>query len=107
MNGNNWFRFVGAAGTKLQTIPNPLSLKNQHACHTHGVAWLKGNHPTISEGIVLREICFAYHGLECYTAQWQITYPTNVIACESSRGNFYYVYQLRSPVDCTYAYCAE
>ena len=61
-----WYRFVGAAGTKMPTTRVPA-----HRCGTDWSGWLNGAHPTVEDGEVLRRVCFSdrsagcrhYHGI--------------------------------------------
>ena len=101
MDGSTWFRFVGAAGTRLQTAPNALSMKGKLPCKTHGVSWINGSHPIVSEGVVSREICYAYGGKECW--HFTLKHDMNIAACAQIDGNVFYVYQLKNPNGCKYA----
>ena len=42
-----WYRFVGAAGTKMPTTRVPA-----YRCGTHWSGWLNGSHPTVEDGEV-------------------------------------------------------
>ena len=98
----SWFRFTGAAGTKLPTAPvpgGPPSLGN-HICGAGAVAWIKGGNPTIQDGIVTRDICFEGYSGSC----WDPT-TVKVAACKDIHGD-YFVYQLQPVPACSYAYCA-
>ena len=58
--GPNWFRFQGAAGNKMAATCVPIN-----RCGTHATGWLNGVHPTVSEGIVTRQVCFNWSGGCC------------------------------------------
>lgn len=104
MDGNNFFRFIEESGTKLQTRPNPLAMKNENPCHTTAVGWLNGRHPgSQAEGIIRQKVCFAWKGNQCYGSTLYI----NLAKCEPSHGTHFYVYQLKQPTACNNAYCAE
>ena len=105
MDGSTWFRFLGAAGTMLQTSPNALSMQKKLPCKTHGVSWINGTHPMVSERIVTRSICYAYHGKESWSNI--MTHDMNIAACVENDRDIFYVYQLKRPAHCSYAYCAE
>ena len=53
--GPGWFRFQGAAGTKMAT-----GCVASHHCGTDSPGWLKGAHPTVAEGTVTRQACFNF-----------------------------------------------
>ena len=42
-----WYRFTGAAGSKM-----PESPPNKNTCGTHAPGWLNGRHPSVAEGKV-------------------------------------------------------
>ena len=62
--GPAWFRFLGYAGTKMPTSPVPAI-----RCGTDSPGWLNGAHPTVSDGVVIRQACFAWFGNNC---KWAI-----------------------------------
>ena len=49
-----WYRFVGAAGTKMPTTRVP-----RNRCGTQFSGWLNGIHPTVEDGEVYRTVCFS------------------------------------------------
>ena len=81
-------------------------MKRKLPCKTHGVAWINGQHPTLSDGMVSRSICYAYNGQRCY-ADSALTHDMNIAACRQNDGNIFYVYQLKKQIACNHAYCAE
>ena len=50
-----WYRFKGAAGTKMATSCVPTN-----HCGTHAPGWLNGAHPTATDGQVTRQACYHY-----------------------------------------------
>ena len=48
-----WYRFEGAAGTKMPTT----SVDDYH-CNTVFSGWLNGAEPTVRDGEVFRTVCF-------------------------------------------------
>lgn len=109
MDGLNWFRFVGSAGSTIPT--RPRSLNNNAPCGASNVAWIKGSHPSMLEGVVSRTICFSANGQQCFSDGFVLhKFSINVAICEEGNDQFFYVYQLRKPKDCTwgdFGYCAE
>ena len=85
-----WYRFVGAAGSKMPTSP-----PGTHRCGTLATGWLNGAHPTVAEGQVTRQVCFQWYGINCY-------WSTNIGV--RNCGSFF-VYNLKSPPTCTLRYC--
>ena len=49
-----WYRFVGAAGTKMPTTRAPA-----YRCVTDWSGWLDGSHPTVEDDGVPRMVCFS------------------------------------------------
>ena len=49
-----WYRFVGAAGTKMPTTRVPA-----YRCGTVWSGWLDGAHPTVDDDEVSRKVCFS------------------------------------------------
>ena len=89
---SGWYRFAGAAGTKM-----PETAPATHRCGTHAPGWLRGKHPTVAEGKVARTVCYHWLHNTCYSNS-QI-YVTN---CDS-----FYVYYLKRPPFCNLRYCVE
>ena len=82
-----WYRFVGGAGTKMQTTPVP-----RNRCGTVKSGWLKTAHPSVEDGKVLRIVCFSSN-------------------CGDRRSIFvkncglYYIYELLAPQSCPKRFC--
>ena len=85
-----WYRFVGAAGTKMPTTRVPA-----FRCGTYLSGWLNGAHPSVEDGEVSRTICFSdrVHGCED-------TIQISVKNCGS-----YFIYKLLPPPRCNSRYC--
>ena len=59
--GPGWFRFQGAAGTRM-----PTSCPPKYRCNTNVPGWLNGVHPTVASGEVTRKVCFHWGKSCCY-----------------------------------------
>ena len=91
--GPNWFRFQGAAGNKMAATCVPTN-----RCGTHATGWLNGVHPTVSEAIVTRQVCFNWSGGCC---NWSIN-----IQVRNCNGYFVYYISGTPPVHpCHLRYC--
>ena len=84
-----WYRFVGAAGTKMPTTRVPA-----FRCGTHWSGWLITAHPTVEDGEVRRGVCFSDRSNGC-------KYSRNIVLknCGS-----YFIYELYPP-PCLSRYC--
>ena len=86
-----WYRFVGAAGTKMPTTRVPLN-----RCGTRFSGWLNGTHPTVEDGEVYRTVCFSKIFGGC-----KFSNEISVKNCGS-----YFIYKLQQlPPDCYLRYC--
>ena len=74
-----WYRFQAAAGDRM---PDKCVLK--YRCGSEGRVWLNGSHPTVTDGVVTRTVCYI-NFRNCCSA----TAIVKVKNCSS-----YYVYQL-------------
>ena len=85
-----WYRFVGDAGTKMQTTPMPRGI-----CGTTNSGWLTTAHPSVEDGKVRRNVCFG---------------PLST-GCKDSKSIFvkncglYYIYELFAPNNCPKRFC--
>ena len=86
-----WYRFVGAAGTKMPTTRVPA-----YRCGTDWSGWLDGAHPTVEDGVVNRKVCFTDRTSVC-----KVTKTTSVKNCGS-----YFIYKLQPPPICDSRYCS-
>ncbi|PFX26094.1 Uromodulin [Stylophora pistillata] len=55
-----WYRFVGAAGTKMPTTRVPA-----FRCGASWSGWLDGAHPTVEDDKVQRKVCFSDRSTGC------------------------------------------
>ncbi|XP_022777886.1 uromodulin-like, partial [Stylophora pistillata] len=86
-----WYRFQGAAGTKMPTTCPPT-----HRCGAHITSWLDGVHSTVAEGQVTRNVCFHLYSNCC---RWSTS--IKVRNCGS-----YYVYYFSVVPVCYARYCS-
>jgi hypothetical protein len=87
-----WYRFQGAAGDRIPDKCVPM-----WRCGTKHPGWLSGKHPTVAEGVVIREVCSSHRENCC---AWRIN--INVKNCGS-----YYVYELPRTPYCNSRYCGN
>jgi cysteine-rich repeat protein len=87
---SGWYRFTGAAGTKMPDSAPPVD-----HCNTDATGWLQGGHPTVQQGVVTRKACFNWVGQSCWSSN-----NIKVVNC----GGFY-LYQLGAPGCCSCVYC--
>ncbi|CAH3188447.1 unnamed protein product [Porites lobata] len=87
-----WHRFMGKAGSRMSH-----KCVNLFHCGTHASGWLRGAHPLITEGAVMRQVCFHWNGDCCYFKQ-QIL----VRNCED-----FYVYELPGTEKSFLRYCGN
>ena len=85
-----WYRFVGAAGTKMPTTRVPA-----FRCGTDWSGWLDGAHPTVEEGQVLSTVCFSDRSTGC-----KFSIAISVKNCGS-----FYIYKLAQHLKCFSRYC--
>ena len=87
---DGWYRFVGAAGTKM-----PTTSVAPYRCGTVYSGWLHGTHPTVEHGEVHREVCFSTHSEDC-------KFKTQIAVKNCSS---YYIYKLAHLLRCDLRYC--
>ena len=85
-----WYRFVGAAGTKMPTTRVPAG-----RCGTYWSGWLDGTPPTVEDGEVRKVVCFSDHVTGCKHSV--LSFVKN---CSS-----YFIYKLYPPSRCASRYC--
>ena len=85
-----WYRFVGAAGTKMPTTRVPA-----YRCGTDWSGWLITAHPTVEDGEVGITVCFSDRYTGCKQSR-------NILVknCGS-----YFIYNLQTPPFCESRYC--
>ena len=86
-----WYRFEGAAGTRLPTWCTP-----GNRCGTSATSWLSNGHPSVADGRVSRQVCFSLAG-NCYFGGCKSIRVRN---CSS-----FYVYELVGTLHRGYRYC--
>ena len=91
-NLKGWYRFQGAAGTRM-----PTSCPPKDRCSTQATGWLNGGHPTVADGKVSRQVCFHWSSNCC---NWSGN--IEVRNCGS-----FYVYHFNSTPACTLRYCGS
>ena len=87
---SGWYRFVGAAGTKMPTTRVPA-----YRCGTVWSGWLESAHPTVEDGEVPRMVCFSSR------AGCKGSMRIYVKNCSS-----YYIYELARPLFCPMRFCS-
>ena len=106
-----WYRFSGEAGKYLAT-KSPAFIgeqqKYREVCGTTKVGWMKGEHPTVNDGVTERRFCFHSKGGEC---QYYVDSKVRTCPVDDEYTIFtktYYVYYLKIPplISCHAAYCA-
>ncbi|CAH3141700.1 unnamed protein product [Pocillopora meandrina] len=85
-----WYRFVGAAGTKMPTTRVPA-----YRCGTHWSGWLDGAPPTVEDGEVRKVVCFSDRSTGCRHSV--LSFVKN---CSS-----YFIYKLYPTSSCASRYC--
>ena len=86
-----WYRFVGAAGTKM-----PTTRVRAYRCGTDWSGWLDGAHPTVEGGKVIRMVCFSDRSTGC-----KYTNKIFVKNCGS-----YFIYNLFYSSSCPSRFCS-
>ncbi|XP_068717618.1 uncharacterized protein [Montipora capricornis] len=87
-----WYRFSGAAGTKMPTSSVPIN-----HCGTRAPGWMNGQHPSKNDGPVSRKVCFHWSNNVC---RWSI--QITVRSCGS-----FFVYKLPRTNYCSLRYCGD
>ncbi|CAH3159159.1 unnamed protein product, partial [Pocillopora meandrina] len=85
-----WYRFVGAAGTKM-----PTTRVEPYRCGTNWPGWLDGAHPTVEDGEVRRKICFSDRPFGC-------RHSNNIFVKNCGA---YFIYKLYGSPGCNSRYC--
>ena len=88
-----WYRFIGVAGNPQM----PTTCPPVRRCGTHAPGWIKGQHPSVADGEVTREVCYHWANNCC---RWK-----NNIKIKNC-GSFY-VYELQKTPACSLRYCGE
>ncbi|XDV15919.1 hypothetical protein PO909_015858, partial [Leuciscus waleckii] len=91
---SGWYRlFINGLNARI-----PNTCVEKHHCGTEVPLWIRGGHPTVTDGVVTRDVCGHWDNYCCYYGSFSI----KVKACPDN----YYVYELVSPTKCDSAYCA-
>ena len=91
-NLKGWYRFQGAAGTRM-----PTSCPPKNRCSTQATGWLNGGHPTVADGRVTRQVCFHWNSNCCIWSD-----NIQVRNC----GHFYVYYLSPPSAGCFLRYCS-
>ncbi|XP_068679578.1 uncharacterized protein [Montipora foliosa] len=86
-----WYRFL-----PFLSMATAYNSGNTDYCDTHYRGWLTGSHPTVSDGIVNRKVCFAHSS----SSRCPFSTYIKVRNC----GKFY-VYKLKPTPNCHLRYC--
>ncbi|RDD36850.1 Oncoprotein-induced transcript 3 protein [Trichoplax sp. H2] len=92
VNPELWYRFNGGRNSQMMLTK---CVERYMVCGAFSVGWMKGNHPSVEEGIVNRTACF-YFGRNCCQSSKRI----QVRNC----GRFF-VYKLKPFSACNKRYC--
>ena len=86
-----WYRFEGAAGSKMPTTRVPA-----YKCGTDWSGWLDGAHPTVEDGEVPRTVCFSDRISGCKST-------TTIIVKNCGSFHIYYLHK----TSCNRRYCGS
>ena len=91
--GPGWFRFEGAAGTRMPTSCVPM-----YSCGTNVPGWLTGGHPTVADGNVTRTVCFNWTSGCCH-------FSINIQVRNCGAYYVYYFHSTPNNGQCNFSYC--
>ena len=89
-----WYRFSSEAGGII-----PTTMPKIESCGTYCPIWLNGSHPSVEDGAVTRKACANVPIKSPFGCAY--SYNIRVRNCSG-----YYIYQLKKPSICSFAYCA-
>uniref|UniRef100_A0A9J7Y4R7 ZP domain-containing protein n=1 Tax=Cyprinus carpio carpio TaxID=630221 RepID=A0A9J7Y4R7_CYPCA len=92
---SGWYRLF----IQDQSVQMPDTCVEEYSCGTNAPLWLNGEHPTVEDGVVTRDVCGHWNNDCCY-------FQSNPIKVKACPGD-YYVYEFVSPIACNLAYCAD
>ena len=92
ITSSGWYRMMGKAGDQIPEECVPIN-----RCGTKASGWLNGKHPSVQEGVVVREVCYHWSDNCC---KWK-----NNIKIRNCGG--YFVYELQKPPNCNLRYCGN
>ncbi|XDV15971.1 hypothetical protein PO909_015878 [Leuciscus waleckii] len=91
---SGWYRlFINNMSAHI-----PDTCVARYSCGTDIPLWIRGGHPTVTDGVVTRDVCGNDRSYCCYYG----SFPIKVKACPDN----YYVYELIRPTVCYSAFCA-
>jgi cysteine-rich repeat protein len=93
--GAGWYRFTGAAGTKM-----PESPPTEFSCGTDSPGWLDDPHPAPEDGVQLADVCFMSVGVPTPICELHIL--IEVVNCDG-----FYLYHLFPLTDKCRRYCGS
>ena len=96
---SGWYRFLGEAGSKMSN-----SCVTGRLCGADRPGWLVGDHPSVSEGVARRRVCFASSISGGSPATSCCLWSTYVMV--RNCGTFF-VYKLHRPPACNLRYCGD
>ncbi|XP_067057997.1 uncharacterized protein [Acropora muricata] len=96
---SGWYRFLGEAGSKMSN-----SCVTGRLCGADRPGWLVGDHPSVSEGVAMRRVCFASSISGGSPATSCCLWSTYVMV--RNCGTFF-VYKLHRPPACNLRYCGD
>ncbi|XP_039503057.1 uncharacterized protein LOC120459701 isoform X2 [Pimephales promelas] len=92
---SGWYRlFINSTSAHI-----PDTCVARYSCGTYIPLWIRGGHPTVTDGVVTRDVCGYSYNYCCSFG----SYPIKVKACPGD----YYVYELVRPTHYPSAYCAD
>ncbi|XDV16216.1 hypothetical protein PO909_016028, partial [Leuciscus waleckii] len=92
---SGWYRlFINNTSAHI-----PDTCVAQFRCGTNAPLWIRGGHPTVTDGVVTRDVCGNGGSYCCYYG----SFPIKVKACPDD----YYVYELVSTAGYCSGYCAD
>ena len=94
-----WYRFQGAAGDRMADKCVPA-----YHCGTQHPGWLHGTHPTVSEGVVTRRVCYPLSYYYWHRSS-NCCFRSNNVRVRNCGA--FFVYQLQKPPYCDFRYCGN
>ncbi|XP_077057439.1 uncharacterized protein LOC143710376 isoform X2 [Siphateles boraxobius] len=92
---SGWYRlFINNMSAHI-----PDTCVAQYSCGANYPLWIRGGHPTVTDGVVTRDVCSHTGSYCCYIG----SFPIKVKACPGD----YYVYELVRTTLCDSEYCAD
>ena len=88
-----WYRFVGAAGTKM-----PTTRVSAYRCGTGRSGWLDDAHPTVEDVEVQKNVCFSDRVEGC-------KFRTSIFVKKKKKCGSYFIYKFFLSPRCNSRYC--